>query len=202
MTYGEATIAKAVERCRDTYNWNRGKKGRKSSAARAKSESAARARSEIPDEYNYPMLEPEGRTEMSIAERFEVAFGDRVRYVASWRAWLIWDGKRWRLDETCEIERMGTESLKALWIELAAASAKTDSEELENAMFGFVRASMKRPVLFNALTLLRSAVAVSVDKLDADPWLFNVQNGTIDLRTGKLRPHDDGDMLTKISPAS
>jgi|GEM_PF-5523980 len=36
--------------------------------------------------------------------------------------------------------------------------------------------------------------------LDADQMLFNVQNGTIDLRTGELRPHSPEDMLMKISP--
>ncbi|MBL8610222.1 MAG: hypothetical protein JNL38_22995, partial [Myxococcales bacterium] len=35
--------------------------------------------------------------------------------------------------------------------------------------------------------------------LDADPWLLNVANGTIDLRTGVLRPHDPRDLLTKLA---
>jgi phage/plasmid-associated DNA primase len=27
-------------------------------------------------------------------------------------------------------------------------------------------------------------------ELDVDPWLFNCPNGTLDLHTGQLRPHD------------
>jgi phage/plasmid-associated DNA primase len=27
------------------------------------------------------------------------------------------------------------------------------------------------------------------DRLDTNPWLFNVENGTIDLKTGELREH-------------
>jgi putative DNA primase/helicase len=38
------------------------------------------------------------------------------------------------------------------------------------------------------------------DELDTDPWLFNVQNGTIDLRTGQMRDHDRVDLITKIAP--
>ena len=32
-------------------------------------------------------------------------------------------------------------------------------------------------------------------------FFFNCQNGTIDLRTGELRPHNKNDLITKISPA-
>ncbi|GAF95960.1 unnamed protein product, partial [marine sediment metagenome] len=35
--------------------------------------------------------------------------------------------------------------------------------------------------------------------LDADPMLLNMANGTLDLRTGKLREHSSLDMLTQLS---
>jgi phage/plasmid-associated DNA primase len=40
---------------------------------------------------------------------------------------------------------------------------------------------------------------VKTDNLDADPWLLNVENGTIDLRTGELREHRAEDLITKIA---
>ena len=42
------------------------------------------------------------------------------------------------------------------------------------------------------LDLAKGLVTVADSQLDADPWLFNVQNGTIDLRTGYIEPHDPG----------
>jgi putative DNA primase/helicase len=36
--------------------------------------------------------------------------------------------------------------------------------------------------------------------LDADPFLLNVLNGTLDLRTGQLRPHRREDLITKLAP--
>jgi putative DNA primase/helicase len=44
------------------------------------------------------------------------------------------------------------------------------------------------------------AVLTHADTLDADPWLLNCQNGTLDLRTGKLRAHDPADLLTALVP--
>lgn len=37
------------------------------------------------------------------------------------------------------------------------------------------------------------------DDFDLDPYLFNVSNGVIDLRTGELKPHEREFMCTKIS---
>src|SRR5215211_2857660 len=43
---------------------------------------------------------------------------------------------------------------------------------------------------------------VGAELFDADPYLLNVQNGTVDIRSGKLRPHDRADLITKIAPIS
>ncbi len=40
-------------------------------------------------------------------------------------------------------------------------------------------------------------VPVLFDQLDADPWLLNVRNGTVDLQTGEFRSHDRKDLLTQ-----
>lgn len=48
-----------------------------------------------------------------------------------------------------------------------------------------------------ALTLLRKTLAIEHDQLDRDPWMLNCRNGTIDLRTGALRPHERSDYITR-----
>src|SRR5262249_28946465 len=53
----------------------------------------------------------------------------------------------------------------------------------------------------NAMVNLAQVLCPVVpEQLDADPWLLNVENGTIDLRTGKLRPHRRQDLSTKLCP--
>jgi putative DNA primase/helicase len=43
--------------------------------------------------------------------------------------------------------------------------------------------------------LARSALPISPDDLDKDGWVLNCQNGTLDLRTGKLRRHAREDLI-------
>ena len=49
------------------------------------------------------------------------------------------------------------------------------------------------------ITLVRPDVAIAPAEFDRDPWLLNVQNGTIDLRTGSLQEHRRSDYITKLA---
>src|SRR5436305_268435 len=51
-----------------------------------------------------------------------------------------------------------------------------------------------------ALAASEEGIPVLPDQLDRDVWLFNCPNGTLDLRTGKLREHRREDLLTKMCP--
>ena len=64
----------------------------------------------------------------------------------------------------------------------------------------FAQQSLSKGSLDRMLELAKSLLAVEDARLDADPWLLNVENGTIDLRTGRREKHDPRDLLTKIAP--
>jgi P4 family phage/plasmid primase-like protien len=53
-------------------------------------------------------------------------------------------------------------------------------------------------VINNALGLLKTLLDVPMTSFDTDPWLLNCKNGTVDLRTGQLRPHSPADRITRI----
>src|SRR5690606_38611951 len=44
--------------------------------------------------------------------------------------------------------------------------------------------------------------AATTDEWDADIWLINTPGGVVDLRTGRMRPHDRADRMTKIASAT
>jgi putative DNA primase/helicase len=52
------------------------------------------------------------------------------------------------------------------------------------------------------VSLTQPDVPIQPDQLDQNPWLLNCQNGTIDLQTGQLQPHNTGDYITKCVPVA
>ena len=72
----------------------------------------------------------------------------------------------------------------------AFAEAKhiTDGEK-RKAFLRFVNRSLSRAALANMIHLAKKKVRqASVNDFDQDPWALNVENGTLDLRTGAIAP--------------
>lgn len=145
-------------------------------------------------------LPQEPWTQLGYAHRLVQVWGDGLRYVPAWKRWLAWDGKRWAADQTG----------------LAARRAKVTARNLTNVVLNSEDAGFRRdlyPVaekgetnnfVSGVLTLASTdeRIAVAHEALDADPFLLNCANGTLDLRTGTLRPHDPGDLITKMTGAA
>lgn len=51
----------------------------------------------------------------------------------------------------------------------------------------------------NTILDTRPMVAVKKEELDSHKYLFNCENGVIDLKTGEILPHDRDLLFTKIS---
>jgi len=73
-----------------------------------------------------------------------------------------------------------------------------EDEQKKISEWGIRSQSLKR--LKAMWTLAKADLAVSPEELDTDPMLLNVENGTVDLRTGSLRPHLPEDLITKLAP--
>src|ERR1051326_2587243 len=53
-------------------------------------------------------------TDVGNAQRLVAAHGPELRYCATWRKWLVWDGTRWKVDDTGEIERRAKETIRSV----------------------------------------------------------------------------------------
>jgi putative DNA primase/helicase len=110
--------------------------------------------------------------------------------------WHLWDGSRWARDLNGGALRRAVAVVKAAYSDLPDLGRDAQKELLADIHKCESSAGLEG-VLSLAGNLL--PLAVSVDQLDADPFLFNTPTGTLDLRTGQLRPHDPADLLTKLA---
>lgn len=136
--------------------------------------------------------------DITLAERFAQIEEADLRYVPQWRKWLVWDGRRWAPDVTLEAERRVEAMINGLFGLLDAVPNADDRERIFKPLNRYANHRRLGDILNRARSNIR--MVVTPDKLDDDPWLFNVDNGTLDLRTFDLLPHDSDRLLTKRSP--
>jgi P4 family phage/plasmid primase-like protien len=137
------------------------------------------------------------------ADRIEAMFGTRVRFVHLQKKWLMWDGRRWSPDEPA-VRRMVREVSREFADQCSAELAQAGSEEAKahwKKRLAFARSLNNAPKAKQALEMAQNVASLSTQPEDYDrnTWTFNVANGTVDLRTGKLSPHNRTDLIRKIS---
>ena len=136
------------------------------------------------------------RTDLGNSERFVDAHRDRVLWCPSRKSSLCWDGKRYAWDERGEAVKLAHATARSIFHE----AADTENEDEQKAIAKWALASQNESRINAMLSQARPYLAVGMEELDRDPWLINCQNGTLDLRTGKLKDHDPADRITKIVP--
>ena len=139
-------------------------------------------------------------TDLDTAELMTKWYGRDLHYSHAWHKWLEWDSKRWKVDETGAVVRRAVDTVRLLY-----DVASTIDDSTERKRFG------RHALLYEAKRKLDAIIApaesrldivVLPDQLDRDKWLLNLNNGTLDLRTGGLQEHQREDLITKLAPVS
>lgn len=121
---------------------------------------------------------------------------DRLRYCHPWGKWLVWDGRRWKRDDGGTVESLAKAAVRKMF-----EASRQLSEDPGIRVRGEAAALERRAGRLRAMIeLARSDLPIRPTELDQDPWVLNVRNGTIDLRTGAARPHSPADHITKLAP--
>jgi putative DNA primase/helicase len=139
-------------------------------------------------------------TDVGNAERFQAMFGDIARYCQHYKKWFIWNGQYWARDDENKIQGYAIEAVRSI---IDQANLLPESDYRKALINHSLRSesSGKLDALIKIATGLKG-IAITPECLDANPWLLNTKNGVIDLRSGKLLPHDPKYLITKICKAA
>lgn len=145
-------------------------------------------------------LEKNNPTDLGNAERLAAQHGGELRYCAPWRGWLAWDGRRWAKDRNGEAWRRAKLTVRDMLRE--AANIEDDAKRGE--LVKHQRSSESQRRIAGMLELAKSDLRIAAvpESFDGEStrYLLNVLNGTLDVRTGELRPHRPEDGITKLAP--
>ena len=129
-------------------------------------------------------------TEDALALAFTRRYHRDWRYVAAWGRWLVWDGQRWRTEDTLAATDLIRSVCRqtALRADNPKVAAKLASAGTVSGVERLARADRRH--------------AATTDEWDADPWLLNTPGGVVDLKTGRKRANERSDRMTKITTAT
>lgn len=136
------------------------------------------------------------RGQLRMAERLARRYAGKLLH-AHGIGWHYWDGARWAPDRDGAATRAVVAIAKAALHEAAEMGKGQARDDLYSDVKRIESAAGIKGTLEIAGSL--RPLAAAADRLDADPFLFNTATGTLDLRTGQVRPHDPADLITKVA---
>ncbi|MDE5414567.1 hypothetical protein [Alkalihalobacterium chitinilyticum] len=138
------------------------------------------------------------RTDLGNAERLIHYQGKNIKYNFIFGKWFLWNGKYWLEDKKNEIQQFAKKTVRNIYKE---ASDEKDIDKKKYLTEHAINSEASARI-GSMISLAKSEVPVLPDDMDKDLWLFNCQNGVIDLKTGDLKPHNRDYMMMKISPVA
>ena len=136
-------------------------------------------------------------TDTTNAYRLLTEHGKDIRYNPLWKKWIVWNGRRWEMDDGYLIHDRGLKMVRGIYRELMKTADYRDRLDIEK--HGMQSESARRRKAIIEVASWIPELNIKTDDLDKDPWLFNVQNGTVDLRTGEIREQNQNDLITRIA---
>jgi putative DNA primase/helicase len=121
-------------------------------------------------------------------------FGSGIRFTEE-SGWMIHDGARFIRDaEAVRIMAIAKETASQLYAEIQNSADR-------DAASKHAKQSQNRRALESMVALARSepGILIPLSSFDADPWLINLRNGTLDLRTRQLHPHSPASLISKLA---
>lgn len=140
---------------------------------------------------------PPAFTDMGNAVRLVKRHGGDLHHLHAWETWTIWDGHRWQEDKAGQIIERMKDTVRHIPDEVYLVQDGDVKEEVQE----WAVDSQSNGKIKAAIDLARSepGIPASPVDFDANPWLMNVANGTLDLLGRCIREPRREDMLSKVT---
>lgn len=138
-------------------------------------------------------------------QRLVERWGEALKFAEDTGTWFTWDAQRWLKDPRALVARyLAHETMLAFYEQTKTMPDEFDEKgkPQDNQTRNWAISSFKTNAIKNMLTEAAPYLRCTSDEFDKDPWLYNVSNGTLDLRTATLREYKREDKITKISPVT
>jgi putative DNA primase/helicase len=135
-------------------------------------------------------------TDTGNAERLVLLYGSDIRFCSELKKWFVWDGRRWNSEDIRRVKALAKRAMRRMY----AQAAGIDGKERREAAERHARKSESAPGI-NALLACaeyEDGVPISAADLDRNGYALNFLNGTLDLKTGRIREHRREDLITRL----
>ena len=145
----------------------------------------------------FEMYSPENDlNEIRAAEIFAKVYCGRLRYNVTSGSYYWYNGKFWEKDlESVHARALAKDYIRAMFI----YAANLYNDELKVAMFEFYKRFNRKSNRDALIADAQTELHIAEEDFDKDCNLFNVRNGTIDLRTFQIHDHIPDDLLTNYT---
>lgn len=128
---------------------------------------------------------------------FADCYKSNARYVPERKKWFCYLHGKWEADNgfVMELCKQLGNAVKSFW-----TSTNNKEEETSFAAFKkYGRSWSKRSVRETVLKDAASVYPIKLSEFDADPYIFNCTNGTLNLQDMTFHAHSPDDLLSKMS---
>jgi len=132
------------------------------------------------------------------AERLVARYGQDLHFCYPWGQWFVWTGSRWSKDDSGQVEQWA----KSIVLEMYTQAAATLDDDKRKALAKHAASAdsgyRRKAMMYMAQS--EPGLPVLPDEMDADHWLLNCTNGTLNLLTGELQSHLRENLITRQVP--
>jgi putative DNA primase/helicase len=123
-------------------------------------------------------------------------FKNISRPVSNSKSWCAYNGRFWQLDKNSSTIM---EQVKALTYHMLDCHKYIEDEVAKTTYIKRVLSCMRKKSRDDILADAASVFPINLNDFDREPYMFNVENGTLELKTTTFHSHKPNDLLSMMA---